>query len=140
MPWFAERAPPPNPLPASAGRGSALPVSAVDRRHRELRQLDAVDAAHIQRHHFAAVGLGAAGEDVDAAIHAELVADGVLVEEVFAQVFFAGAELKALRRQKREMQALLGADRAIAGGHHRHVGSAFEPDLAAMAAARKGLL
>src|SRR3977135_3811912 len=111
------------------------PVPSLDRRHRELCQFNAVDTAHIQRHHVAAVGLGAAREDVDAAIHAELVADGVLVEEGFAQIVLAGAKLKALRRQKSEMQALLGADRAVAGRHHGHVGGAFEPDLAAMAAA-----
>ena len=37
--------------------------------------------------------------------------------------------------EEREMQALLGADRAVAGGHHGHVGGAFEAHLAAMAAA-----
>ena len=53
--------------------------------------------------------------------------------------FFAGAELKALRRQEGEMQALLGADRTIARRHHGHVGGAFEAHLAAMAAAGIGL-
>src|SRR6266566_7808674 len=65
--------------------------------------------------------------------------DGVLVEEIFLQVFLAGAELKARRRQKREMQPLLGADRAVARGHHGEIAGSFKPYLAAMAAAGKGL-
>ena len=108
------------------------------RRHRQLRQLDAVDAAHIDGDHVGAVRLGAAREHVDAAIDAELMPDGVLVEEIFPQVFLAGAELKALWRNKREMQALLGADRAVAGGDHGEIGGAFEAHLAAMAAAGQG--
>src|SRR6476619_5636445 len=79
-------------------RAEGLPVPSINRRHRDLRQFDAVDATHIQRHHLAAVGLDAPREDVDAAIEAELVADGVLVEEVFAQIVLAGAELEALWR------------------------------------------
>ena len=65
-------------------------LRSIDRRHRQLRQFDAVDAAHIERHHFAAVRLGAAREDVDAAIDAELMLDRVLVEEIFPQIFLAG--------------------------------------------------
>src|SRR3954454_2203045 len=52
------------------------PIPSVNRRHLNLRQFDAVDAAHVERDHVAAVGLGAAGEHVDAAIDAELMADG----------------------------------------------------------------
>src|SRR3979490_3302327 len=125
-------------LLADQGRGwagRASPFPAINRRHRELRKLDAVDAAHIQRHHFGAVGLCTAREHVDAAIEAELMPDRVPVEQVFPQIFPAGAELKALRREEGEMQPLLGADRAVAGGHHRHIGGAFEAHLAAMAAA-----
>ena len=69
---------------ARPGMTVRLPVPSVDRRHRQLRQLDAVDAADIERHHLGAVGLGAARKDLDAAVDAELVADGVLVEEIFA--------------------------------------------------------
>ncbi len=101
----------------------------------DLRQVDAVDAADVQRHDVRAVGLLAAREHVDAAIDAELVADRVAVEEILLQVLGAGTELEARRRHEHEVQALLGADRAVAGGHHRHVGGAFEADLPAMAAA-----
>ena len=59
------------------------PVAAVDRRHRELGEVDAVDATDIERDHLGAVGLRAEGEDVDAAIGAELMADRMLVEEIF---------------------------------------------------------
>src|SRR6267378_2500716 len=123
----------------SLSRLRSLPVAPVDRRHREFCELDAVDAADVERHHFTAVGLAAAREHVDAAVVAELMPDRVPVEQVFLQIVLAGAELKTLRRQEREMQALLGADRAVAGGHHRKIGGAFEAHQAAMAAAGIGL-
>src|SRR6202171_3067723 len=110
-----------------------LTIPAINRRHRQLRKLDTVDATHIQRHHFGAVGLRTAREHVDAAIDAELMPDRVLVEQVFPQIFLAGAELKAIWGEEGEMQTLLSADRAVAGGHHGHVGGAFEAHLAAMA-------
>src|SRR6476620_7027629 len=69
------------------------PVPSIDRRHRQLRQLDAVDAADVYRDHLGAVRLAAAGKHFDAAIDAELMADRVLVEQVFLQVLLAGAEL-----------------------------------------------
>ena len=72
-------------------------ASSIQRRHLQLRKFDAVDAAHIQRHHIAAIGLLTARKDVDAAIDAELVVDRVLVEEVFLQILLAGAELKVAR-------------------------------------------
>src|SRR3984893_2052255 len=116
------------------------PVPPVDRRHRDLGEVDAVDATDVQRHHLGAVGPHAAGEHVDTAIDAQLMADGVLVEQIFLQILVAGAELKALRRQEREMQPLLGADRAVARRHHGKIAGAFEPNLAAMAAAGEGFL
>src|SRR6267154_1142051 len=109
----------------SLSRLRSLPVAPVDRRHREFCELDAV-------------GLAAAREHVDAAVVAELMPDRVPVEQVFLQIVLAGAELKTLRRQEREMQALLGADRAVAGGHHRKIGGAYEAHQAAMAAAGIG--
>src|SRR5665213_1365174 len=98
-----------------------LPVPSVDRRHRELLQFDAVDATDVQRDHLGAVGLATARENIDAAVAAELMVDRMLVEQVLLQIVLAGAQLKALRRQEREMQALLGADRAIARGDHRKI-------------------
>jgi hypothetical protein len=62
----------------------------------------------------------------------------VLVEQIFLEVVLAGAQLKAVRRHEREMQALLGADRAVARGHHGEIGGAFEAHHAAMAAAGIG--
>src|SRR5882672_11473174 len=112
-----------------------LPISSIDRRHRKLRKVNAVDAADVERYHLGAVGLAAAREHVDAAIDAELMPDRVLVEQIFLQIVLAGAELKTLRRQEREMQPLLGADRAVAGGHHGKIGGAFETHQPAMAAA-----
>src|ERR1700675_4944842 len=114
------------------------PVPSVDRGHREFCQLDAVDAADVERRHLGAVGFLAAGEHLDAAILAELMPDRVLVEEIFLQIVLAGAQLKLVRRQKCKMQTLLGADRAVACGHHGKVGGAFEPYQAAMAAAGVG--
>src|SRR5580700_106291 len=116
-------------------RAAALPIPPIDRRHRELRQLNAVDAAHIERNHVRAIRLGAAREHVDTAIIAELVADGVLVEQIFLQILLAGAQLKALRRHEGEVQALLGADRAVARSHHGEIRGALEADHAAMATA-----
>ena len=129
-------------FPALQGVGYLTPshALAIHRRHLQLRQLDAVDAADIQRHDIAAVGLLAACEHIDAAVDAELMVDGVFVEEVFLQIFFAGAELKAFRIDEGEMQPLLGADRAVAGGDHRKITRAFEAHLAAMAAAGIGLV
>src|ERR1041385_5747723 len=86
-----------------------LHAAPVDRPHRELRQLDAVDAADIECHHLAAIGLLAAGKHLDAAVGAHLVADGVLVEEIFLQAVLAGIKTKPRRVEKGEMQPLLGA-------------------------------
>ena len=116
----------------------ALPAPAVDRRHLQFGQLDAVDAADIDRHHRGPVGLLAARKHFDAAIVAGLMTNRVLVEEIFPQVVFAGAELKTCRREKSEMQTPLGADRAVARGHHREIRGAFETHQAAMAAAGIG--
>ena len=92
---------------ARPGRTSVSPVPSIDRRHRQLRQLDAVDAADIERHHLGAVGLAAAGKHLDAAVDAELVADRVLVEQIFLQIVLAGAQLKALRRQEAKCRPFL---------------------------------
>ena len=88
----------------------ALPVPAIHRRHLEAGKLDAVDAADIERDHGRSVGLVAARKHLDAAIATGVMVDRVLVEEVFFQVIFAGAELKTRRWQKGEMQTALGAD------------------------------
>src|SRR5207302_7477386 len=88
----------------SADAEIALSIPPSERRHRDLGELDAVEAADVQRYHLGAVGPLAAGEHVDPAVDAELMPDGVLVEEIFLEVFLAGTELKVLRRQEREMQ------------------------------------
>src|ERR1700689_870470 len=116
-----------------------LSVPSIDRRHRQLFQLDTVDATDVQRHHLGAVGLAAAREHVDAAVVAELMPDRMLVKQIFLQIILAGAQLETLRRQEREVQALLGADRAIARGHHCQIAGAFKPHHAAVAAAGVGL-
>ena len=54
-----------------------LPAPPVHRRHLDLGEIDAVEAADIDRDHLAPVGLGAAREHVDAAIDAELEVPGV---------------------------------------------------------------
>ncbi len=112
----------------------ALPAAAVHRHHREGREIDMVDGRDVERDHLGAVGLGAAREHLNPAFGAELVADGVLVEEIFLQHLGAGAKLKILRRQEREVQALLGADRAVARRDGCEIGGAFITHLAAMAA------
>ena len=56
-----------------------------------------------------------------------------------AKIVFAGAQLEAFRRNEREMQALLGANRAVARGYHGEIRGAFEAHQAAMAAAGEGL-
>src|ERR1700746_298716 len=113
------------------------PVPSVDRDHRELRQFDSVDAADVERHHVGAVGPLAAREHIDAAIAAELMLEGALVEQILLQDIAAYAQLKAHGRQEREVQALLGADRAVARGAHGQIGGALESHLAAVAAAGK---
>src|SRR5438045_9222599 len=50
--------------------GLGLHAAPVDRLHDELRKLDAVDAADVERHHLAAVRLFAAGKHLDAAVDA----------------------------------------------------------------------
>src|SRR5947209_18883285 len=97
----------------TSGGGLPLHAPPIDRRHCELCEFDAVDAADVERHHLSAVGLAAAGEHLDPAVDTELVPDDVLVEEVFLQIFLAGAQHKAGRRHEGEVQALLGADRAV---------------------------
>src|ERR1700758_4436553 len=104
-------------IPSSAIQ-KASPAPSVDRYHRELRQFDSVDAADVERHHVGAVGSLAAREHVDAAIGAELVLEGALVEQILLQDITACAELKAHRRQEGEVEPLLGADRAVARGDH----------------------
>jgi hypothetical protein len=111
------------------------PAAAIDHRHCELRQIDPVDAAHIQRHHIRAVGLLFEGEHLDAAINAVLMPDGMAIEQILFEIVLAGAKLKAPRRHEGEMQPFLGADRAVAIAHNRKIGGAFEAHLAAMAAA-----
>src|SRR5262249_30405624 len=111
----------------------------IHRRHRNLRKLDAVDAAHIYGDHFATVRAVAAREHVDAAIGAELVADSVLVEEIFLQILGAGTQLEALRWEIGAVLPLVGGDRPVAGAPHRETGGAFEPHLAAWPAAGIGL-
>jgi hypothetical protein len=131
----------PDPLEATRSEAVSpltLDVAPIDRRHRQLREIDAVDAADVKRNHLGAIGLKTAREHLDAAVDAELMPDRVLVEEVFFNIILAGAELKMLRRQEREMQALLGADRTIARRHHRQIGGAFETHQPAMAAAGVG--
>ncbi len=49
-------------------------------------------------------GFAAACEHVDAAIDAELMADRVLVEQIFLEIILAGAQLKTLRGHEGEMQ------------------------------------
>jgi hypothetical protein len=63
-------------------------VAAVDRRHRQLRELDAVDAAHIQRHHLGSVGLAAAREHVDAAVVllSQKTAVGYIENQLFEKI------------------------------------------------------
>src|SRR6202035_3952375 len=69
---------------------------------------------------------------------AELMPDRVFVEQIFPKIVLAGAQHKTLRRHEGEMQALLGADRAVACGHHGEICGAFKAHHAAMAAAGVG--
>ena len=73
-----------------------LPVSPIDRCHRQFREFDAVDAVDVERYHVGAVGLTAVRKYVDSAVDAELMADRVLVEKIFPQVFRAGTQLETL--------------------------------------------
>ena len=89
----------------------------VHRRHRSASKARCRRCSSRSAPPLAAIGLGAAREHVDAAIHAELVEEGARLEEIFAQVFVAGAELKALGRlRKLECDPFLGADRAVPCG------------------------
>src|SRR2546430_10266057 len=124
--------------PAMTSNPRISPVASIDRRHVQFCQLDTVDAADVQRHHLGAVGLAAAREHLYAAIDARLMPDRVLVEQIFLEIILAGAQLKTLRGHEGKMQAFLGADRAVAGGHDSKIGRAFEPHPAAMAAAGTG--
>ena len=84
-----------------APRNDRLPIPPVDRRHLQFCQLDTVDAADVQRHYRGAVGLAAVREHLDAAVDAELMADRVLVEQIFLQIILAGAHLKTLSAPRR---------------------------------------
>ena len=63
-----------------------LQVPPVNRRHRQRRKVDSVDATDVQGDDLGSIGLASAGEHVDAAIGAKLVTDRVLVEQIFPQV------------------------------------------------------
>src|SRR6185369_9504276 len=80
------RASSPSTVPAARAPASSLPRAAVVLRDGDGVEVDALEAADVDRGHRIALRPLALGERVDAAIGAEVVMDHVLVELVGAHV------------------------------------------------------
>src|SRR5690606_27039153 len=116
-----------------------LERTAVERRHGELRRLDAVETPDVDRDHRRAVGARAARERADSAVRAEEVVDPLLPELVVREGLLAGEQPEAVGGREGQQRAGLRADRAVALDHAPEIGGHFVADAAAMAAARPGL-
>src|SRR5262245_22282771 len=116
-----------------------LQATAVERRERERRDVELVEAAHVDCHHLAAVRRRSAREGAHPALRTEQVVDRLLAELVVLEIVRSGAQREMLRRHEGPERAALLADRAVAGDDAAEVGGHLEADLAAMAAAGIGL-
>src|ERR1700744_2739958 len=70
-------------------------AAAVVMRDRQVVEVDALDAAHVDRGHLLALRIHAEGERMHAAVGAETMFDAMLVEQI--------AFLVRLRREPREL-------------------------------------
>src|SRR6266850_3295432 len=120
-------------LPMTSPLGSKRP--AVEILDGERRKLDAFEAARIHCRHLVAFRIGGFAERVDAAIGAEAVLDGVLVEQVGAQILLRRQQMQFLARNEPHKHSLPGAHRAVARRDVLDLAFHLEGDLAAVAAA-----
>src|SRR5262245_47950313 len=116
-----------------------LQAAAVERRERERRDIEVVEAAHVDRHHLAALRRRSAREGGHPALRAEQVVDRLLAELVVLEILRSSAQREMLRAYEGPERAALLADRAVAGDDAAEVGGHLEAHLAAMAAAGIGL-
>src|SRR5215210_3115508 len=98
-------------------RRDILEAFAVEWGRRERRQIDAVKAPHVDRHHFRAVGRGSAGEGFDAARRTEQMLDALRPELVILQAILARDEFEIRPAHEGQQQAMLRANRAVASDH-----------------------
>src|SRR3989441_10949349 len=90
-----------------------LELFAVERRERERRDIDLVEATDVDGDHFGAVRGFSPRERFDAAARTEQVVDHLLVELVVREVPLARTERELLGLDERPQRAALGADRAV---------------------------
>src|SRR3954453_7380702 len=101
--------------PGRALLGRGFPVFSVERRRRELGNVDIVETAGVD---VDLAGVRARHvEGMNAAMLAERVLRRLCVEFVGGEVVLAADELEALRRDDQVQNSLLDADRAIAIDH-----------------------
>src|SRR5262249_19213979 len=123
-------------LPAPELPDARLPVPAVERSPRERRQVDVVEAAHVD---VDAVGVGARHVEArHTAVAAEMVLRDTAVEAVGAEVVGPGKEPEGVAGHDPVQVALAGADRTVAVAHLGRCALHLEAHPAAVAAARRG--
>src|SRR5262245_36555847 len=116
-----------------------LQATAVERRERERRDVELVEAAHVDCHHLAAVRRRSAREGAHPALRAEQVVDRLLAELVVPEIVRSRAQREMLRRHEGPERTALLADRAVAGDDAAEVGGHLKTHFAAMAATGIGL-
>src|ERR1700741_330026 len=124
--------------PLFAMRCSPSERAAVERLALERREIDIVEAAHVDRDHRLALGADPAREGLPAAGAAEEMMDAVLVELVFGKAVFALEQLELAWRREGEQQSQCLAVRTIALDHGADIGGDLVADALAMAAAQMG--
>src|SRR5688572_15705276 len=102
---------------------------------RKLLEIDALEAAGVDRRHALARRIDALAEGMDAAGRAEMMLDDVLVERVDLGVLLGSEETEVLARHEPEERSLARADGAIAGHHLLELAFDLELHACAMAAA-----
>src|SRR5204863_1502781 len=117
----------------------ALHVLAVERHQLERRDIDIVEAIHVDGEGLVAVWRESARERAGAAGLAEQMMDFLFAELVVRQRIVALDELELRRLDERPRRAALDADRAVAVDNFRQVAGGLVTDAAAMAAALIGL-
>src|SRR5688500_12545824 len=105
--------------PAFAGRNRAIALhrAAVELLYRYGLDVEAFEAAHVDRREGRARRVGALRVGVDAAGRAKTVLEDVLIEHVGAGVGFGRAQAQLFARHEPSQRALAGADRAVALHH-----------------------
>lgn len=119
------------------GVGTRFPALSVEFFYLEVREVDAFEAADVD-HVLRGVGSWSV-ERRHAAVAAEEMTGDAGSELIGREIFATGKHTKSLRSKEMMQVSLLAADRAVALGRTRRVGSDLESDSAAVTAAIVGL-